>query len=59
MSGKIKVGVSSCILGMKVRYDGGHKRNAFVTETLGQYFDWVLTCPEVAIGLPYRAIPFN
>ena len=51
MSGKIKVGVSSCILGMKVRYDGGHKRNAFVTETLGQYFDWVLTCPEVAIGL--------
>lgn len=49
---KIKVGISSCLLGEKVRYDGGHKLDRYITETLGQYFEWVPVCPEVEYGLP-------
>lgn len=48
---KIKVGVSSCLLGEAVRYDGGHKRNIYITETLSLYFDLKPICPEVAIGM--------
>jgi uncharacterized protein YbgA (DUF1722 family)/uncharacterized protein YbbK (DUF523 family) len=47
----IRIGISSCLLGEKVRFDSGHKRDAFVVETLGQYFDWVPVCPEMEIGL--------
>lgn len=55
---EIRVGVSACLLGETVRYDGGHKRDAFVTETLGRYVTWVPVCPEVEIGLgtPREAI---
>ncbi len=49
---KIKIGISSCLLGEKVRYDGGHKWDRYITDTLGQYFEWVPVCPEVAYGLP-------
>jgi uncharacterized protein YbgA (DUF1722 family)/uncharacterized protein YbbK (DUF523 family) len=49
---KIKLGVSSCLLGEKVRYDGGHKLDHFLTNTLGAYVDWVPVCPEVESGLP-------
>ncbi|HEX2965114.1 MAG TPA: DUF523 and DUF1722 domain-containing protein [Syntrophorhabdaceae bacterium] len=49
---KIKMGISSCLLGKKVRYDGGHKLDRYVTETLSQYFDYVPVCPEVEYGLP-------
>jgi uncharacterized protein YbgA (DUF1722 family)/uncharacterized protein YbbK (DUF523 family) len=49
---KIKVGISSCILGEKVRYDGGHKLDRYIRDTLGQYFTWVPVCPEVECGLP-------
>jgi len=48
---KIPIAISSCLLGQEVRYDGGHKHNAYVTETLGKYFDYTGFCPEVAIGL--------
>jgi len=48
----VKVGVSSCLLGEQVRYDGGHKHDRFITETLGAYFEWVHVCPEVEYGLP-------
>ena len=48
---KLKLGISSCLLGQKVRYDGGHKRDPFLTDCLGQYVDWVPVCPEVEIGL--------
>lgn len=48
----VKVGVSSCLLGEHVRYDGGHKHDRFITETLGAYFEWVHVCPEVEYGLP-------
>jgi uncharacterized protein YbgA (DUF1722 family)/uncharacterized protein YbbK (DUF523 family) len=49
---KIKIGISTCLLGEKVRYDGGHKLDRYITETLGQYFDYVPVCPEVEYGLP-------
>jgi uncharacterized protein YbgA (DUF1722 family)/uncharacterized protein YbbK (DUF523 family) len=49
---KIKIGISSCLLGNAVRYDGGHKLDHFLTETLGQYFEYVPVCPEVECGMP-------
>lgn len=52
MSEKIKLGVSSCLLGRKVRYDGGHKLDRFLVDTLGKFVEWVAVCPEVESGLP-------
>jgi len=49
---KIKIGISSCLLGENVRYDGGHQLDRYITDTLGQYFEWVPVCPEVEYGLP-------
>ena len=49
---KIKLGISTCLLGEKVRYDGGHKLDRFLTDTLGQYVEYVPVCPEVECGLP-------
>lgn len=49
---KITIGVSSCLLGNNVRYDGGHKWDRYITDTLGAYFNWVPVCPEVEYGLP-------
>ncbi len=49
---KIKLGISSCLLGNPVRYDGGHKLDHFLTDTLGRYVDWLPVCPEVECGLP-------
>ena len=46
-----RVGVSSCLLGQQVRFDGGHRRHAFLTDVLGPHVDWVPFCPEMAIGL--------
>lgn len=48
---EIPVGISACILGEPVRYDGGHKRSAYCVETLGEYFSYRQFCPELAIGL--------
>ncbi len=48
---KIPVGVSQCLLGEQVRYDGGHKRSRYVTDQLHQYFEFYPVCPEVGIGL--------
>lgn len=47
----MRVGVSSCLLGEKVRFDGGHKRDRFLTEGLGPFVEWVPVCPEVELGL--------
>ncbi len=49
---KIKLGISSCLLGNPVRFDGGHKLDHFLTDTLGHFVDWVPVCPEVECGLP-------
>jgi uncharacterized protein YbgA (DUF1722 family)/uncharacterized protein YbbK (DUF523 family) len=48
---KIPVGISSCLLGQTVRYDGGHKLDSYIVGTLGEYFDFKPFCPEVAIGM--------
>ncbi len=45
------MGVSACLLGQEVRYDGGHKRDDFLTTVLGPFVRWVPVCPEVEIGL--------
>lgn len=50
-SEKIRIGISSCLLGQEVRFDKGHKRDGFITGTLSEYFEFVPLCPEVAIGL--------
>jgi uncharacterized protein YbgA (DUF1722 family)/uncharacterized protein YbbK (DUF523 family) len=47
----IRLGVSSCLLGNEVRFDGGHKRDRFVTDLLGRFVDWVPVCPEVEVGM--------
>ena len=49
---KIKVGISSCLLGNQVRYNGGHQRDRFITDTLAKYCEFVPVCPEVECGLP-------
>jgi uncharacterized protein YbgA (DUF1722 family)/uncharacterized protein YbbK (DUF523 family) len=51
MTGRPRVGVSSCLLGEEVRFNGGHKRYRFLTDELGPHVDWVPFCPEVSIGL--------
>ncbi len=52
VSDKIKLGISSCLLGNPVRYDGGHKLDYFLSDTLGRYVEWTPVCPEVECGLP-------
>ena len=59
VSARPKLGISSCLLGSEVRYDGGHKHNAYVTKTLGQHFDFVPFCPEQGIGLPTPRQPIR
>ncbi|MFZ2087682.1 MAG: DUF523 and DUF1722 domain-containing protein [Desulfobaccales bacterium] len=51
MTGKIRLGISRCLLGEQVRYDGGHKWDRFITDTLGKYVELVPVCPEVECGL--------
>jgi len=48
----VRILVSACLLGETVRYDGGHKRDPFLVETLGPFVEWVRVCPEVDCGLP-------
>ncbi|BCR03818.1 hypothetical protein DESUT3_08870 [Desulfuromonas versatilis] len=52
MTEKIRVGISSCLLGEKVRYDGGHKLDRLIRDTLGHFLEFVPVCPEVELGLP-------
>ena len=47
-----RIGISACLLGEKVRYNGQHQHDRFLTETLGKYVDYVPVCPEVECGLP-------
>jgi uncharacterized protein YbgA (DUF1722 family)/uncharacterized protein YbbK (DUF523 family) len=46
----IRIGISACLLGQQVRFDGGHKRDAFLTGTFGRFVEWVPVCPEVECG---------
>lgn len=51
METPIKIGISACLLGQKVRYDGGHRLDPFLAATLGQFVEFVPVCPEVECGL--------
>ena len=51
MEEKVRLGIASCLLGKKVRYDGGHKRDPFLIETLGRWVEYVPVCPEQECGL--------
>src|SRR5689334_25197509 len=46
----IRIGISACLLGDRVRFDGGHKRDPFLTDTFGRFVEWVPVCPEVEAG---------
>ena len=48
---KLKLGISACLLGAEVRFNGGHKESRLCSRTLAEHFDFVPVCPEVAIGL--------
>ena len=54
----VRIGISSCLLGQKVRFDGGHKRDAFLVDTFGRFVEWLPVCPEVeaGMGLPREPI---
>jgi uncharacterized protein YbgA (DUF1722 family)/uncharacterized protein YbbK (DUF523 family) len=58
-NGRIRIGVSACLLGDEVRYDGGHKRNTFLTDTLGPLVEWVKVCPEVESGMSTPREPIH
>jgi len=51
MAIRVRVGISQCLLGENVRYDGGHKLDRMLVETLGRSVEWVPVCPEVEVGL--------
>ena len=51
MEAKIKIGISSCLLGEKLRWNGDHKQNHYVREVLVNYFDYVFVCPEMEVGM--------
>jgi uncharacterized protein YbbK (DUF523 family) len=56
---KPHVGISPCLLGKRVRYDGGHRHNRYITDILGKYFDWIPVCPEVEYGLGIPREPMH
>lgn len=56
---RLKLAVSSCLLGENVRYDGGHKRHAFVTGALAGCADFISVCPEAAIGMGVPRPPIH
>lgn len=51
MENKIRIGVSSCLIGEKVRWNGDHKQNRYVKDILSNYFEYVSVCPEVEVGM--------
>lgn len=59
MSDKIRVGISACLLGEKVRYDGGHKLDYYLADALGEYVEWVPVCPEAGAGLSVPREPMR
>ncbi|MBK8454017.1 MAG: DUF523 and DUF1722 domain-containing protein [Thiofilum sp.] len=59
MTERIQIGISSCLLGEPVRYDGAHKNNTYIKSTLGEYFDFVSFCPELSAGLGVPRTPIH
>jgi uncharacterized protein YbgA (DUF1722 family)/uncharacterized protein YbbK (DUF523 family) len=50
-AGRLRVGISSCLLGQNVRWDGGHKRDLLLVSELGRFVEWLPVCPEVEVGM--------
>ena len=48
---EMRLGVSACLMGDEVRYDGGHRRDPYVMDVLARYFTLVKVCPEVGVGM--------
>ena len=48
---KPRLGISACLLGQQVRFDGAHKRDYFLTDTFGQFVEWIPVCPELEVGM--------
>jgi len=59
MKRRLRLGVSACLLGERVRHDGGHKKDATLLATLGRVATWIPVCPEMAIGLGAPREPVN
>jgi uncharacterized protein YbbK (DUF523 family) len=59
VSDRPRIGVSACLLGERVRYDGRDKRDAWLVEVLGRRVEWVPVCPEVEAGLGTPREPMN
>jgi uncharacterized protein YbbK (DUF523 family) len=59
MSRRIRIGISSCLLGQKVRYDGRHKRDRLLVEAFGRFVEWVPVCPEFEMGLGVPREPIH
>jgi uncharacterized protein YbbK (DUF523 family) len=60
----VRIGISACLLGQEVRFDGGHKKDAFLTGVLAPHVEWVPVCPEVEVGMgtprePLRLVKKN
>jgi uncharacterized protein YbbK (DUF523 family) len=55
---RVRLAMSSCFLGEKVRFDGDHKRNTYITKVLSAYFDFIPVCLEIAIGIGVPGSPF-
>jgi len=56
---KIQLGISACLLGDPVRWDGGHRHDRYLTDTLGRFVEWVPVCPEVECGMPTPREPMR
>ncbi len=59
LEAKLKIGISSCLLGEEVRYDGGHKRDEVLNEIFGPHAEWVPVCPELEVGMGVPREPVN
>ncbi|HJZ77349.1 MAG TPA: DUF523 domain-containing protein [Vicinamibacterales bacterium] len=59
MADRPRIGVSACLVGQRVRYDGGDKRDAWLVDVLGPQVEWVTVCPEVEAGLGTPREPMN
>ena len=59
MNNKILIGVSSCLMGNRVRHDGGHKKDRFITDILSEFFDFQSFCPETAVGMTVPRTPIR
>jgi uncharacterized protein YbbK (DUF523 family) len=55
----LRIGISSCLLGDEVRFDGGHKRDPLVIDLFGPHVEWIRVCPEVEVGMGVPREPVN